>query len=186
MGKPNKPTKVKPAFYAWYYERMKEICKEYGYNLLLHGSMDRDLDLVCVAWARETGDVNEMLKAVTDYLGGQLQKKEELGEAHFGPQGRLWYVINFQRAEKWNEYNDAQWYVDISVLPSLERTLVGFAEWLIERCYDPVKYHGEPNEQLWRQIDDMLDDPKQLSTEKLVKYFLKNEGYLESIKAKRK
>lgn len=170
MSQSTKPTRVKPAFYAWYYERMKEICKSYGYNLLLHGSMNRDLDLVAIPWTSELGDVNEMLKEVTKFLGGSLETKEVLGDAHFGPQGRLWYIINFQRAEQWNEYKDAQWYVDISVIPSMEKTLSVFAEWLYKKTYQ-VK--GGAEELYWDQYTKE-DHEGSLPTSKLVKFFLKD------------
>ena len=50
VGSASKPTHVKPSFYAFIYEQIKEIAKDYGYNLVLHGSMNRDLDLIAIPW----------------------------------------------------------------------------------------------------------------------------------------
>lgn len=58
----NKPTHVKPALYAMFYEHLKDIAEEYGYNLLIHGSMQRDLDLVAVPWRDNPAPEQDMLK----------------------------------------------------------------------------------------------------------------------------
>jgi hypothetical protein len=48
-----KPIHVKPNFYSYCYESLKDIAKNHGYNLLIHGSMNRDLDLIAVAWVND-------------------------------------------------------------------------------------------------------------------------------------
>jgi hypothetical protein len=36
----DKPTYIKPALYALFYEHLKQIAESYGYNLLIHGSLN--------------------------------------------------------------------------------------------------------------------------------------------------
>jgi len=42
----DKQVYAKPAIYCLFYENLKVIAKEFGYNLLIHGSINRDLDLL--------------------------------------------------------------------------------------------------------------------------------------------
>lgn len=114
-----KPINAKPSFYAHCYEQLKEIARNYGYALLLHGSMNRDLDLVAIPWAEKTLDEFEMIKdfhrALTD--GNYSDQKEFYlyAETHHG---RKQYVINLNRGGAWNNYVDKQFYIDISVMPT--------------------------------------------------------------------
>lgn len=45
-----KLTHAKPQLYAFYFLKLKEIAKELGYNLVIDGSMARDLDLIAIPW----------------------------------------------------------------------------------------------------------------------------------------
>ena len=45
-----KPIHAKPSLFAFYFEVIKEIGLKYGYNIVLHGSMNRDLDLIAIPW----------------------------------------------------------------------------------------------------------------------------------------
>ena len=49
----SKPLHAKPNIYAYYFEALKAIAKEYGYNLVVHGSMNRDLDLIAIPWVND-------------------------------------------------------------------------------------------------------------------------------------
>ncbi len=51
----SKPIHVKPQFYTYAFLPLKEIALRYGYNLVIHGSMNRDMDLIyytvgCGTW----------------------------------------------------------------------------------------------------------------------------------------
>lgn len=123
-----KPTHVKPSLYAFYFERLKDIAFTYGYNLVLHGSMRRDLDLIAIAWQPEVKDHLAMIQDFAEVLGGYImlehidpeidrQKRIEKGA---NIHGRLWYVININRSGRTNEdgvYEEAAYYLDISVIP---------------------------------------------------------------------
>ena len=47
----SKPKHIKPGLYAIYFENLKDIACEYGFNLVVHGSLNRDLDLIAIPWA---------------------------------------------------------------------------------------------------------------------------------------
>lgn len=108
----DKPIHVKPAYYATAFEPLKEIARKYGYNLVIHGSINRDLDLIAIPWQEELGSREEMIKEMADWAGGEI-----LADAHREMyHGRICYVINIYRGEKFS-FVDPQWYFDISVTP---------------------------------------------------------------------
>lgn len=43
-----KPIHAKPSLFSFYFEIIKEIGLKHGYNIVLHGSMNRDLDLIAI------------------------------------------------------------------------------------------------------------------------------------------
>lgn len=116
----SKPEHFKPGLYAMYYEQLKEIAKLYGYNLLIHGSMARDLDLVAVPWVDEPQDEQEMIKDFQQYFTGKIQVGTD-DKVHFTtlPGKRHSYVIELNRGNRsgeWVRFEDKQYYLDISVV----------------------------------------------------------------------
>lgn len=120
-----KPTHAKPSLYAYYFEALKDIAKEYGYNLVVHGSMNRDLDLIAIPWINEPKDEFEMIQALHRYLSDGISFNTP-ADYICGtlPGGRTGYVINLYRGgyeEKANGETvftpDPQYYIDISVTP---------------------------------------------------------------------
>jgi hypothetical protein len=109
-----KPTHAKPSLYAYYFQSLKEIAKEFGYNLVLHGSLNRDLDLIAIPWVEELGDMDKMIHEFAEHLGGNVMIMSE-AQKHCFPHGRVSYVINLNRGEFTD--NDQQYYLDISVTP---------------------------------------------------------------------
>jgi hypothetical protein len=121
-----KPTHVKPGLYAIYYEHMKQIAKEHGYNLVIHGSMHRDLDLIAIPWTDKPKPEQGMIKEFQEYLIGRTLVMPD-GNVHFStlPGGRHCYVIELNRGDKhgeWVRFEDKEYYLDISVtqLPNVE------------------------------------------------------------------
>ena len=117
MKASEKPTHAKPSLYAHYYFQLKEIAESFGYNLLLHGSMHRDLDLVAVPWVDEPQDEFNMINALSMHLRGLEFERKEDAMYSVLPGGRHSYVINLNRGGEWNGYVDNQYYIDISVTP---------------------------------------------------------------------
>lgn len=124
-----KPIHAKPSIYAFYFEVLKEIAKEYGYNLVLHGSMNRDLDLIAIPWQQEIKPYLPMIEEFANVLGGSILPESEEDRNEFAKiyHGRRNYVININRdlVMKYNgmgktqieNYSDPQYYIDISVTP---------------------------------------------------------------------
>jgi hypothetical protein len=111
----SKALHVKPALYAFIYEDLKSIAMDHGYNLLLHGSMNRDLDLVAVPWAETLKPSEEMIAAFVQRIGGHVLEEATKKTHH----GRTWYVINLNRGGTQSDDRyipDPQYYLDISVM----------------------------------------------------------------------
>lgn len=125
-----KPIHAKPQLYAYYFLALKEIAKDFGYNLVVHGSMNRDLDLVAIPWVDDLKPEALMIEAMVEYLGGSIQQRD--GEPNILlPGGRKAYVLNLNRGGyKRNEKGeiahpidytpDPQYYIDISVTPHVK------------------------------------------------------------------
>lgn len=126
-----KPIHAKPSLYTFYFELIKEIGLKYGYNIVLHGSMNRDLDLIAIPWEEKTGNVDNMIDEINIVIGGNVLMVNRSATNLKGdryslkPHGRICYVININRdfEQKFNgfkteikEYADPQYYIDISVL----------------------------------------------------------------------
>lgn len=112
-----KPIHVKPNFYATCLDALKEISMTYGYNLVTHGSMTRDLDLLIVPWNREVKPHLPMIKEFAEYLGGWIDTRYSNPSYH----GRL-YVINMNVKPYTNKMGVTiypQYYLDISVIQSV-------------------------------------------------------------------
>ena len=113
----DKPIHVKPMFYAHCFEKLKIIAKDYGYNLVLHGSMNRDLDLIAIPWVDNPKDDFEMIQAFDKALSGFHSEQKEHYRFSVLPGGRKSYTIDLNRGGSFNHYVDEQYYLDISITP---------------------------------------------------------------------
>jgi hypothetical protein len=114
-----KPIAVKPGLYTMFYENMKQIAEYYGYNLVIHGSMQRDMDLIAIPWRDNPGDEQKMIGEFYEYLTGVPVTKPD-GTFPFTvlPGNRHGYVIELNRGDKhgnWVRFEDREYYLDISV-----------------------------------------------------------------------
>ena len=125
----SKPIHAKPSLYAFYFMSLKEIAKEYGYNLVLHGSLNRDLDLIAIPWVDDPKDELEMIKHFDRELNGVDSDYKEHYLFSILPGGRKSYVINLNR-EHINESHpwykpgvqeDQQYYIEISITPTINK-----------------------------------------------------------------
>lgn len=115
--KPIKPLKPKPIFYSMCFPRLQQIALEHGYNLLIHGSMSRDMDLVAIPWIDEPKPHIDMLDAFSMYLKDVVSAGDDPYCHSLLPGGRDSYVISLNRGGKFNGYVDEQYYLDISITP---------------------------------------------------------------------
>jgi hypothetical protein len=128
----SKPIHAKPNLYSFYFEIIKEIGLRYGYNIIVHGSINRDLDLIAIPWVEVVGDKEKMVDEIVDVISGilsiQNRSIEDTVGTRYGlkPHGRIVYIININRdvEYKYNiiaeikEYADPQYYIDLSVITS--------------------------------------------------------------------
>lgn len=58
------------SLYAVMIPGLRELAKSMGYCLAIHGSLQRDLDLVAVPWIEEVADPLELALAIKEHTGG--------------------------------------------------------------------------------------------------------------------
>ena len=112
------PTRWHTAFQKWelklLYEgllpRLRETARQCGYGLGVHGSMQRDLDLIAIPW------VEKPMKPIT--LARRLQKTACGASSKISwtkkPSGRISTSL----------FIGTQAYLDLSVMPKTEKTLL--------------------------------------------------------------
>ena len=119
---------LKPGLYTIFYEFMKQIAESYGYNLIVHGSMNRDLDLIAIPWNDHCCFTKEqmMIKEFQKYLTGKeiIQNNGNIPYTTL-PGNRHSYVIDLNRGDRsgeWVRFEDRQYYLDISVVQTVLQT----------------------------------------------------------------
>lgn len=130
----DKPLHAKPQLYAYYFYELKDIAREYGYNLVVHGSMNRDLDLIAIPWVDDPKPELEMIQALNKHMTGHIAAEGHEKEVYLisnQPGGRHCYVIQLNRggyrrnkegdiADPIEFVEDPQYYIDISVTPTIK------------------------------------------------------------------
>lgn len=95
-------------WYAIVYNQLERIAWRYGYCLALHGSMARDLDLICVPWTDDASEPKKLLNAFCKFVTTKTQVKVHVSGPTSKPHGRQAYVIPLGHEGH---------YLDISILP---------------------------------------------------------------------
>lgn len=114
-----KPIAIKPSLYAVFFEKLKPVAKEYGYNLCVHGSMNRDMDLIAFPWGGEAKPHLQMVEEFKNLLGGQFNQVNNEGDiGELRPNGSWKYIINIWRNKPFSAQTDKQYYVDVNVFPA--------------------------------------------------------------------
>lgn len=111
----DKPIRTKPSLYAWYFDIAKQVAVEHGWNLVLHGSMARDCDLIMIPWVEKITPADKVIENMAIELGGTVLEQTEEQKNCF-PHNRQSHIINIKRGNKCNNYTDDQYYIDISVI----------------------------------------------------------------------
>ena len=107
VKKPHHGNKWMPVMYANYYGILKDIAEEHGYALAVHGTLDRDLDLIAVPWTEDASSPSVLIEAFCKSLGSQSVSTFEQK-----PHGRAAYSI----------ITGGGGYIDISVMPKIINT----------------------------------------------------------------
>jgi len=82
---------------------IRAVAWECGYAVAIHGTLDRDIDLVAIPWMEVTSDVNILLGRVCRAARGRM----DLTGWRKRPHGRLVCCIRLEGKE----------YIDFSVTP---------------------------------------------------------------------
>ena len=77
--------------YATMLPGLKEIAAKHGYTLAIHGSMERDFDIVAIPWVDSVSPPWELIRSIHEalkcYDGGPVDGPEQK------PHGRMAWVI---------------------------------------------------------------------------------------------
>lgn len=102
--------KVRPIAYVCHVPRITAVAREHGYAIGIHGSLQRDLDLIAVPWSEVAVDAAALVRAICEVVGGFIMPHQE--EPTKKPHGRLAWTIQL----------GAGLYIDLSVTPKQQPT----------------------------------------------------------------
>lgn len=105
-----KPTYA-PAYMVGIYPALVTIAKEHGYALALHGSLQRDLDLIAVPWVSEASEPEALLNALCVEFDTPTNNKDRKPDIR--PHGRLSWSIPLW----WGAY------IDLSIMPPFKESI---------------------------------------------------------------
>lgn len=88
-----KPANFAPV-YACLYPGLAELTRTHGYALAAHGSLARDLDLICVPWVDSPSEPQAVVDAITQSFAIM-----QVGEPEQKKHGRIAYTISLQFGE---------------------------------------------------------------------------------------
>jgi hypothetical protein len=96
------PANLMPAFYSWRIHEIATIARAAGYAIAVHGSMQRDLDLVAIPWTERAIAPATLIERLCEGLG-----IEHRSAPVFKPHGRVAYLLALGGA----------YQMDLSVMP---------------------------------------------------------------------
>lgn len=100
-----------PIIYATYFPMFKDIAREHGYSLSLHGSMLRDMDLIAVPWIDDCSDHETLLSELCKVVGTYVEEKP-YHSIEIKPHNRIAYTF---------QVGGPGGYVDISIMSPLTK-----------------------------------------------------------------
>jgi len=89
---------------------LKDVAKEKGYALAVHGSLKKDIDLVAIPWVNYPVNQDDLANALLQKLNDIFGAACFAGDVGLKPHGRKAYTIVTKGANV---------YFDLSVVPSL-------------------------------------------------------------------
>lgn len=99
------------SIYSQILPKIREAGKAMGYAIALHGSMQRDLDLLAVPWVEDAKSAEELVEfiaeAVNGYVIGDVNARGTVETPTLQPHGR----------KSWNICWGGRAFVDLSVMP---------------------------------------------------------------------
>lgn len=93
--------------YCALYPGLAEIVRSHGYALAIHGSLGRDMDLICVPWIDHPSEPEDVVKAITT----KFYLREVGGPPTAKPHGREAWTISVGFGEC---------FIDLSFMPRIK------------------------------------------------------------------
>lgn len=109
-----KPTWA-PAYMVGIYPQLAAEARRHGYALTLHGSLQRDLDVVAVPWAEQVSPAIDLVSALAGVF--YIEPNHPIDKPEQKPHGRLSWSLPLW----WGAY------IDLSVMPSSGEVVEGEA-----------------------------------------------------------
>lgn len=115
-------------WYALIYKDLDRIAQRRGWNLALHGSMDRDLDVILIPWVEDADPVDKVIDDFRIFIEGKANarsKERATRKRGFEPKTGLahYHVTEKPHGRKaigimigWYRYE-----IDISIMPRVEK-----------------------------------------------------------------
>ena len=88
-------------------EPVRAAAFECGYAIAIHGTLDRDIDLIAIPWIEVTASVEVLLAKVCRAARGRA----DIQGWRQRPHGRLVRIINLEQGE----------YIDFSITPKVQK-----------------------------------------------------------------
>ncbi len=101
--------------YASMYPALAEIAREHGYALAIHGTMQRDFDLIACPWTEEARAPEVLMRAIAEAVAIRVGDDPLIGYSMRSaprPHGREGWSILLERGEGRSDS-----YIDLSVMP---------------------------------------------------------------------
>lgn len=92
--------------YCALYPELAQISRSHGYALAVHGSLGRDMDLICVPWIEKPSEPAAVVKAITDSFDIRT-----IGDPDTTHHGRERWTISIGHGEC---------FIDLSFMPRLQ------------------------------------------------------------------
>lgn len=96
-----------PYYFFHVVPKLIPVAKRLGYAIALHGSFQRDLDVVAVPWTEDAVSAEELAEALRQEVHGWLQRDQDPCPGK-KPHGRLAWTIHTE---------DGVGHIDLSVMP---------------------------------------------------------------------
>lgn len=90
-----KPASYAPFYAAGIYPQLADIFRRHGYALAVHGSVQRDFDLIAVPWVEEAGEPEDIIKEVHSTFAVQFTLQPLTKRCH----GRVTYTLSLSFGE---------------------------------------------------------------------------------------
>ena len=89
--------------YCVLYPKLAEITRKHGYALAVHGTLGKDMDLICVPWVQSPSSSDIVVKEIISNF-----TLKQIGDPAVGLHGRLIYTLSLTFGEC---------YLDLSFMP---------------------------------------------------------------------